>query len=93
VEPLTVQTAVVEDVKLTANDDVAVAESVIGVPTVPVAAGQKLMVCDVKAGEDALPPPQAARRAEVTSGRPAMVVLYVITRMGVSTGIEFASAV
>lgn len=87
------QTEVVEDVKLTANDDVAVAESVIGVPTVPVAAGLKLMVCEVKVGEDALPPPHAARRAEVTSAKLAKVVLKVITRMCISRGLEFESAV
>jgi hypothetical protein len=45
VAPETVQTFVVVEVKLTAKPEVAVAESVNGVPTVCVGIAPKVMVC------------------------------------------------
>jgi len=74
VEPFTVQTDVVEEEKLTAKEDEAVAESVIGVPTEPVDAGLKLMVWLVNEGGEALPPPHPTRMAEVTSARLAKLI-------------------
>ena len=47
--PETVQTPVVVEVKLTVRSEVAVAESVRGVPTVWVGIVPKLMVCEVAA--------------------------------------------
>ena len=47
VVPLTVQTPVVDDVKLTVNPEVEVATSVSGVPTVCAPGFAKVMVCGV----------------------------------------------
>jgi len=47
VVPETVQTLVVVDVKATASPDVAVADSVNGVPTVCAEIAEKLIVCDL----------------------------------------------
>jgi hypothetical protein len=47
VVPETVQTLVVVETKLTVRPEVAVAESVSGVPTVWAAIGPKLIVCSM----------------------------------------------
>ena len=71
--PLTEQTEEGVALKLTANDELLVADSVIGVPTVPVVAGLKVMVWAVK-GAVASPPPQAASKAVVARAMPAKLI-------------------
>jgi hypothetical protein len=71
--PLTVQTDVVVELKLTASDELLVADSVMGVPTVPVVAGLKVMVWAVK-GAVASPPPQAASKAVAARAMPANLI-------------------
>ena len=64
VVPETVQTLVVADVKATARPELAVAESVSGVPTVCVPGLAKVMVCAVRPLPPVLvapPPPQPPR--------------------------------
>jgi len=67
---------VVDEVKLTAKDELLDADSVMGVPTVPVVAGLKVMVWAVKGtmGAVASPPPQAASKAVAARAMPADLI-------------------
>ena len=93
VEPLTVQIVDGVDVKLTPKVELLVAVSGNGVPTVPVVAGLKLMVCAVSAGVASPPPPHAASKAEVARATLAKLIRIFFGCISVSLGLNFESAV